>query len=63
MKSLPLLFTASILLIVGAFSFAKNGNPTLSMTAASVGVFLLGTWSATAVADWSKSHRRKKELE
>lgn len=56
-RSLPLLFTASVLLIAGAFSFWKNGNDTLSITAASVGVFLLGTWSATAVADWSKHHR------
>lgn len=60
-KTLPLLLTASILLIAGAFMFWQQGNTVLSNAAAAVGVFLLGAWSATAIADWSKTHRHQKE--
>jgi drug/metabolite transporter superfamily protein YnfA len=59
-KSLPLLLTAAILLIIGAYSFWAKGNNTLSIAVASVGVFVLGAWSSTAVADWSKTHRGSK---
>jgi hypothetical protein len=59
-KSLPLLLTAAILLIIGAYTFWSKGNNTLSIAVAAIGVFLLGSWSATAIADWSKAHRVKK---
>lgn len=62
-KTLPLLLTASLLLIAGALAIWKQGNNVLSISCAAVGVFLLGTWSATAVADWSKYHRQRKEQE
>jgi hypothetical protein len=59
-KSLPLLLTAAVLLIIGAYTFWVKGNNTLSIAVAAVGVFLLGSWSATAIADWSKTHRMRK---
>lgn len=60
-KTLPLLLTASILLLAGAFMFWKQGNSVLSNAAAAVGVFLLGSWAATAIADWSKHHRHRQD--
>jgi hypothetical protein len=63
LRSLPILLLAAVLLLGGAWATWLKGNNTLSTAVAAVGVFLLGSWSATAVADWSKAHRNKKEEE
>lgn len=60
-RSLPLLLTASVLLIAGAYFFFTKENSVLSIAAATAGVFLLGMWSATAVSDWSKHHRATRK--
>ena len=57
-RTLPLLLVAAVLLIGGAFTFHQQGANDLSISTAAVGVFLLGCWAATAVADWAKAHRR-----
>ena len=60
-RTLPLLLVASVLLIAGAFAIWQRGNNVLSISCATVGVFLLGSWAATGIADWSKAHRRKNQ--
>jgi phosphotransferase system glucose/maltose/N-acetylglucosamine-specific IIC component len=60
-RALPLLLSASILLIGAAWAFAKDRNGTGSVAAFTAGLILLGAWVTTAVVDWHEGQPQRPE--
>jgi hypothetical protein len=51
-RALPLLLTASLLMVAAAWAFFAGKDNTASIAAFSAGLLLLGSWLTTAVVDW-----------
>lgn len=60
LRSLPLLLSAGVLMIAGAFAFFKADDQIASVAAFTAGLMLLGSWVATAIIDWHQNLHRKR---
>jgi hypothetical protein len=62
-RSLPLLLSAAILLMTGAFFYLRDEQGGAATAAMAAGLVVLGAWMATAVIDWHEGHAQRPEKE
>lgn len=61
LRSLPLLLSAAILMIAGAFAFFRAGDQIASIAAFSTALILLGAWIYSVVIEHDHATHHKRD--